>query len=199
MAVGMAPTWLGPGVRTAEAHQVILAAWQLDPIWVSWIFHGTVYAGTWFVGRSADAPNDRWKAYWWVCVSYLLAAVLSALGHLYVVSRIISSHHETTNFVRMYVPFPFVGPKGTETNIYVRGPWLYLQYDVIIISLSSLSWAYLLLRQTSLGQRFSQGGILQLIMLAGTIIFGPGATVSLALLVRESELPEFYEVQKKAV
>ena len=191
VVVGMAPTWLGPGVRTAEAHQVILAAWQLDPVWVSWILQGTVFAGTWFIGRSADAPEDRRKAYWWVCFSFLLAALLSALGHIYVVSGIISSHREDTSFTRMYVPFPFVGPMETEENILVRGPWLFLQYDFIIISSSSLSWAYLLLRHSLLGQRSSQA-ILVLTLVAGTITVGPGATVSLALLVRESQLSEYY-------
>ena len=191
--VGMAPTWFGPELRSAEMHQILLAAWQPDPIWVSWTLQAAAYAGTHFIGRSAGTPEDRRKAYWWVRVSYLLAAILSALGHLYVVSRIISSYGETVNFTRMYVPFPITGPAGTASNIFARGPWLFLQYDFLIISLSSLSWAYLLLRQTAWAQRFSRG-ILGLIMFVGTVTIGPGASVSLALFVRESQLHEHYRV-----
>ena len=191
--VGMASTWFGPQVRSAKAHQTILAAWQLDPLWVSWILMGTVHAGAWFLGRSTGTADDRRKAYWWVRASYLLAAISSILGHLYVVGRIIRSDSEAVNFMRMYMPFPVTGPAGTKTNIFVRGPWLFLQYDLIIITLSSLSWAFLLLGQTSLGQRVSRW-ILGLIILAGSLTIGPGATVSLALFVREGQLPEHYKV-----
>lgn len=187
--VGMAPTWFGPEVRSAEAHQTILAAWQPDPLWVSWILMGTVHAGAWFLGRSAGTADDRRKVHWWVRASYLLAALSSTLGHLYVVGRIVRSDSEAVSFVRMYVPFPITGPAGTNTNIFVRGPWLFLQYDLIIISLSSLSWAFLLLGPTPLGQRLSRP-ILGLIVLAGALTIGPGATVSLALFVREGQLPE---------
>lgn len=62
-------------------------------------------------------------------------------------------------------------------------------YDLIIISLSSLSWAFLL---TPLGRRLSRP-ILGLIVLAGSLTVGPGATVSLALFAREGQLPEHYQ------
>ena len=191
--VGMAPTWFGPELRSAEVHQIILAAWQPDPIWVSWTLQAAAYAGTYLIGRSAGTPEDRRKAYWWVRVSYLLATISSALGHLYVVSRIISGYGEIVNFTRMYVPFPITGPAGTESNIFVRGPWLFLQYDFLIISISSVSWAYLVLRQTTWAQRFSPA-ILGLMMFVGTVTIGPGATVSLALFIRERQLHEYYRV-----
>ena len=190
-AVGMAPTWFGPDVRSAEVQQIMLAAWQPDPIWVSWTLQAAAYAGTSLTGRSAGTPEDRRKAYWWVRVSYLLAAISSAIGHLYVVCRIISSYCEVVNFTRMYVPFPITGPAGTASNIFARGPWLFLQYGFIIISLSSVSWAYLALRQTTWAQRFSRR-MLGLVMFVGTVTIGPGATVSLALFVRESQLHEYY-------
>ena len=91
------------------------------------------------MGRIAGTPEDRPKAHWWLHVSYLLAAVWSALGQLYVVSRIISSHSEAVDFIHMYVPFSLTIPKGTDTKIFAQGPWLFLQYDFLIISLSSLS------------------------------------------------------------
>ena len=197
VVVGMAPAWLGPEIRTAKTHQTILAAWQPDPVWVSWILQGGVYAGTWLSGRSSDTADDsRRKAYRWVCFSYLLAATSSALGHWYVVNRLIGSDREAVGFVRMYVPFPFTGPTGTADNILAQGPWLFLQYDLIIIALSSLSWAFLLLRETGPGRRLPRG-VLQTILLVGSVIIGPGATVSLALLVREYHLPISTDSSKK--
>ena len=75
-------------------------------------------------------------------------------------------------------------PKGTDTKIFARGPWLFLQYDFLIISLSGLSWAILLLRQTTLAQRFCRG-VLGLIVFIRNVTIG---SVSLALLVRGSQL-----------
>lgn len=190
--VGMAPTWLGPNVRSAEAHQTILAAWQPDPLWVSWIFMCTAHAGTRIFGRSADTRDSRRKAYWWVRTSYLVAAISSVLGHLYVMGRIMGSSSDAVSLVRMYVPFPLPGPSGMDDNIFARGPWLFLQYDLIIISLSSVSWAFLLLQQVLQNRRLSRG-TLGLILLAGSLTIGPGATVSLALLVRENHLIESHE------
>ena len=187
--VGMAPTWLGPDIRAPETHQTILAAWQPDPLWVSGIMAAAVSAGTRLLGRSAGGPNDKAKERRWVRISYLLAAVSSALGHLYVAGRIFSSNSLAVSLVRMYVPFPFAGPAGMEDNIFVKGPWLFLQYDLIIISLSSLSWAFLLLKDTPLCRRLS-AGMLALALTAGSLTVGTGATVTLALLAREEQLPQ---------
>ena len=225
----MAPTWFGPEVRSAETHQIILAAWQPDPIWVSLILTWTAHAGLWICGRSAGTTaSDRHKAHWWVCASYILAASSSAAGHLYVMGRIIRSRNNgPVNFARMYMPLsPITGHVGAGTNntndILIRGPWLFLQYDLIIISLSSLSWAFVLLlkllpeqtppvpvsvppacirgsqqqqqqQQRRRGSVLSRSVILALILLAGSLTIGPGATVSLALFVRERRLPEFYD------
>jgi hypothetical protein len=186
--VGMAPTWLGPNVD-AEVHQTILFFWQPDPVWVSGILTAAVSTSTWLFSRSAGGRNDQAKIRWWVRTSYLLAATSSALGHLYVAGRIINSNSEAVAFLRMYVPLQLVGPSGTEYNIFAGGPWLFLQFDFIIISLSSLSWAFLLLRETSLRRKLSTSG-LTLCLTAGFLILGPGSTVSLALLAREELLPE---------
>ncbi len=192
--VGMGLTWLGPGARTARHQQLILAAWQPSPIWMSWMLQTGVYVGTWLFGRGVNPLRDRRKAHQWVLASYSLAAVFSALGHCYVVFRIINSACESTNFVRMYVPFAFAGPAGTEGNILARGSWLFLQYDLIIISLSSLMWVTLRPYSFPWDQRVS-GGILGLVVLTGNVMLGPGATVSLVLLARESILAEYLEAK----
>lgn len=189
--VGMAPTWLGPNVRDAEAHQTILFFWQPDPVWVSGILAAAVPASTWLFRRSAGVRDNQAKIRWWVRASYLLAATSSALGHLYVMSRIMDSNSEAVAFARMYVPLQFAGPSGTEDNIFVEGPWLFLQFDLVIISLSSLSWVFLLLRDTSLRRQVSTS-LLMLCLMTGFLIVGPGSTVSLALLAREELLPEYF-------
>ncbi|KAK2624710.1 hypothetical protein QTJ16_005903 [Diplocarpon rosae] len=187
--IGMAPTWLGPNSRTAAYHQMILAAWQLDPIWVSW----TLQIGTWvlqtcFTSTGSPMPDGRTKAHQWIRASYLLAAASSASGHLYVMAKVLTSKSSNVNLVRMYVPFPFAGPAPME-DILVWGPWLFLQYDLIIITLSSISWAFVLLDQLRPSPRFSRG-VLALFLAAGCTTIGPGATVSIALYIREGKLQE---------
>lgn len=177
--IGMLPTWIDPARRSPLSQQQILAMWQPDPLWVS-LIQQLLVAVLW------RTTTDSKRSYCWVRSSYLLAAASSALGHLYVMAMIFRSVGTNLDFTRMYVPFLWAGPSQTP-DILVRGPWLFLQYDFIIISLSSLSWAYLLVR------RFLSGGTLSalslgLILGSGALTVGPGATVSLALFWREGEL-----------
>ncbi|RYP71304.1 hypothetical protein DL771_004881 [Monosporascus sp. 5C6A] len=185
--IGMAPTWNGPDSRSVVAHQTILAIWQPDPIWVAWIQMGLQNMTRWLRGQTGpDVRKPTHNSFLWIRGSYVLAAVSSAVGHLYAVGRVLTSNDQNTNFVRMYVPFPFTGPAGVP-DILIRGPWLFLQYDLIIIGLSSISWAFILLARTPAGQRPSKP-MLVLLMLAGYVTIGPGATVSLALYARERRL-----------
>ncbi|XXH00492.1 hypothetical protein Hte_006838 [Hypoxylon texense] len=191
--IGMAPSWLGPHSRSSATHQVILATWQPDPVWVSWILlASTKILATLFSDRKPRSKASRdaegRKASHWICASYVLAASSSAMGHLYVMGRIITGRSQAVDVVRMYVPFLSTGPPGTS-DILVRGPWLFLQYDFIIISLSSLSWAFLLLGPIYQKRQLSATA-LALAMITSSVVIGPGATVSIALLLRERHLPE---------
>ena len=132
------------------------------------------------------AKNDERKPYRRVRVCFLLAAASSAFGHLYVKTVILTSGNCVHRVIRMYVPSLSTGPPNT-TNILVRGSWLFLQYDLIIISLSSLSWAYLLIRRLGYDKAPSRFSLVAYLLL-GTLTIGPGATVSLALLWREEHL-----------
>ncbi len=58
---------------------------------------------------------------------------------------------------------------------------------MIIITLSSLSWAYLLV-DSLLEKKASIRKFLPLIFLLGGVVLGPGAIVSLSLFWREGEL-----------
>lgn len=187
--VGSAPTWNGPESRSPEVHQEILAAWQLDPIYVSLIQMALTNSSSWLQGeRSGGQKRDARAAHAWTRASYLAAAFCSSLGHLYTVGRFLTSTNEGTNFVRMYVPFPFTGPAGAP-DILARGPWLFLQYDVIIFSIASLTWIFLLLSRMSRGPPLSNLG-LAFALTSSCITIGAGATVSLGLYVREGLLPD---------
>ncbi|KAK2039665.1 hypothetical protein LZ31DRAFT_598653 [Colletotrichum somersetense] len=179
--VGMAPTWLGPDARSARQHQVILAAWQPDPVWVSALqMVGSKTASLlWPCRTTAD---DKRAVRWWILVSYLLSAAVSASGHLYALGRVLSSKNESTNIWRMYMPLPGLlhGPDGLAADVLKRGPWLFLQYDLVIISLSSLVWAYSI--SSVHNNTFQPVKILTILL--GAVAVGPGATVSLILCTR---------------
>jgi hypothetical protein len=116
---------------------------------------------------------------------YILAFACSVAGHLYSLRRIWVESYDSgaTNFARIYVPHPLAGrPAGVE-DILVRGPSLFLQFALIIIALSSLSWALLLLHTRV--QEYVSAINLTVIMFTGSIVFGPGAVVSFALPARE--------------
>ncbi|KAH8645855.1 hypothetical protein BGZ60DRAFT_535868 [Tricladium varicosporioides] len=176
--IGMLPTWIR---RPAIVHQQILAFWQPSPVWVSLLQIA-------FVASIRAMAVDVSKAFRWTKASYILAATLSALGHLYVVFIMATTSDSALSFKRMYVPFFFSEPEGAVQKL-ANGPWLFLQYDLVIIVLSSLSWGFILVNRT-----LSNGStirlFLPLLMALGAMILGSGATVSLALLWRECALQQ---------
>ncbi|KAI1101538.1 hypothetical protein F4804DRAFT_315586 [Jackrogersella minutella] len=186
--IGMAPTWNGPDLRPRELHQDILFMWQLDPIWTSLIQTGVTTVIPLLCNRISRAREID-IAHKWASISYLLAALSSAAGHLFTVGSVLAGNKPISTLVRMYVPMTSSGPNGGE-NIFMSGPWLFLQFDLIIISLSSVSWAFFVLRKELNGKSLSNSS-LALIMTAGSLTIGPGATVSLALLAREKMLPVY--------
>lgn len=185
-AIIMAPTWMGPDYRPAEYHQTLVAIFMLSPLWVSGIQEVATRASTWL--RQASSPSiDKTEASWWVRAAYLQAFAISAAGHLYPMSKIFTAQNpENVNLARLYIPSPFTPPSGT-TDVLVIGSWLFLQFDHIIISLSSLSWTLVLLRKTKLAEQFATS-TMTFLLLVGGVLVGPGATVSLALYFRESFL-----------
>lgn len=174
--IGMLPTWYP---RPDVLHQNILAAWQPDPVWVSIIQALLVFV------LSSKTRNDG-QAVWWTRLSYLLAALSSASGHIYGMGSILMSADPAITFVKVYVPFLFAGPEGATQKL-ASGPWLFLQYDLIIISLSCVSWAYLLMLRALPNKAWIRS-YLPLIFLSSSAVLGPGATVSLALFWREGYL-----------
>lgn len=178
--VGMLPTWVDRGSQT---HQVILALWQLDPVWVSLVQSASIAIISLF--HSTDQTSDGEISSPWIRFSYLVGALCSATGHIYAVGKIAVSTEPSMSLLAAYVPKDFTGLRDNLKLI--DGPWLYLQYDCIIIALSSLSWAYLLVSDLSASPRLWNSTRLGLFIL-GYLVVGAGGTVSLALFWREDVL-----------
>ena len=130
-------------------------------------------------------------ATWWVKSVHLQTALVSAAAHIYVVYKVFAADNtnaESVNLARMYLPLPPDGPVGLEGDeVVARGSWLFLQFDHVFISLSSLSWVLVLLERTPLKEKVGRGGLLLGLLVAG-VLLGPGAAVSLALYFREGYL-----------
>ncbi|KAJ5918462.1 hypothetical protein N7466_010454 [Penicillium verhagenii] len=176
--IGMLPTW---GPREDIRHQKILAAWQPDPVWVS-IFQVIFIAILSQARRgNIDAHLNRRRGVYFV---YGLAALSSAIGHLYASIVIYRSSDLELTWSRIYIPNLFHGPPDA-TTLLAKGPWLFLQYDLIIIALSSLSWAYVVACRSS-DRQSSVRLFLPFLLFIGQVVLGAGATVSLVLLWRET-------------
>lgn len=183
----MLPTWID---RSPETHQFILALWQPDPAWVSAIqTAGVLYFGIW---RPSRANSSLGKGISWVRFSYILGTAVSATGHIYVLYKLATSEDSLSAVRRLYVPNILTG--FTPDLKLVDGPWLFLQFDLIIIALSSLSWAYILVSRLYFGKTVANVFLLAE-FLVGFLLLGAGATVSLALLWREDELQRYRERQ----
>ncbi|KAJ5798324.1 uncharacterized protein N7503_007620 [Penicillium pulvis] len=177
--IGMLPTW---GPREPIRHQKILAAWQLDPVWVS-IFQ-VIFIAILSQARRENInarPLNRRRG---VYFAYGLAALSSTVGHLYASSVIFRSSVLELTWSRIYIPNLFHGPPDA-TKLLAKGPWLFLQYDLIIIALSSLSWVYVVACRSS-NRQSPVRLFLPFLLLIGQVILGTGATVSLVLLWRET-------------
>ena len=174
--IGMLPTWIN---RSALAHQNVLAVWQLDPFWVSACQAATAML---FSRMQTPTKNDEKLAVWWTRASYLMAAACSAVSHLYAVNSIVSNYG-SADLIRAYIPSLRRGPSGMDDRL-VSGPWLFLQYDLMIIALSSLSWAYVLVKDLVHDIAFPTIA-LPLIFAGVGLVLGPGTAVSVPLFWRE--------------
>ncbi|GFF55468.1 levodione reductase [Aspergillus lentulus] len=184
--LGMLPTWTGAAARSASDHQRILAAWQPDPLWVSWVQLALAFGLSRLRRTEARGPSPQDRTSWWIRGAYLLAATSSVSGHLYTMATALSDRQ--LSLWHMYIPSGWYGPSGVSDDILIRGPWLFLQWDLIIISLSSVSWVLAILHQ-AFGKNCGLWTLkVGLILVLGSVLIGPGGTVSLALAIREAQL-----------
>lgn len=192
MLVLMAPTWLGPEARSPATQQMIIALFQPSPIFFSVVLslstRGSEYLSRGLLSLGLDYPGDNRTARRWVQGSYLAAAAASIIGRIYVLVRVLTTEDSgSVNLLRMYVPFPISGPAGTN-EVLVAGPWLFLQWDNIIISLASFLWALVLLKRDGIVRERIE--VVAIVLAVGVVTIGPGATATMALYLRESHFPE---------
>ncbi|KAI5867264.1 hypothetical protein GGS23DRAFT_547556 [Durotheca rogersii] len=188
----MAPTWQGQASRSPATQQGIVAFFQPTPLYASGIMMAMTRVSTHLaggLGSTTETRKEQALAGRWIRRLYLAAAALAAIGHLYVVGRAFqAADGGIVTLTRMYVPSPFPGPAGVG-EVLVRGPWLFLQWDGIIIALASLSWGVILLKQALPAGEATTITVI-LASLVGAVVLGPGPTVTLALYVREGYLQE---------
>ncbi|KAI1196930.1 hypothetical protein F5X97DRAFT_199679 [Nemania serpens] len=188
--LGCAPTWNGPESRAPEVHQKYLAFFQVDPLWVTLTQTLLANLFRWLCSTEGEDPRQSPKtAQRWTRASYILAAASSAIGRVYTVARMYTSTDERTTLARIRVPRSLEGPTGGRPDLLARGPFLYLQFDIPIFELASLVWVFLLLSRLP-NRPLMPDLKLALTMLIGYLTIGAGATVSLALYIRESRLQE---------
>ncbi|KAF2137745.1 uncharacterized protein K452DRAFT_329092 [Aplosporella prunicola CBS 121167] len=178
--IGMLPTWYP---RPDQLHQQILAAWQPDPIWVA-VVQATL---TTVLSRLPTEKSDE-RSVGWLQASYVIAAMSSAVGHMYAFATLMLSSDPRLGFKGAYVPSLFSGPPGAALKL-ANGPWLFLQYDLIIISLSALSWAYLLVTPI-VGKESWVRNLLPLLIMVAGFVFGAGTVVSVILFWREGKMQQ---------
>ena len=117
---------------------------------------------------------------------------------LFVISRIFGSiSNPALSWTRLYIFMAFTQP-ASQLKL-VNGPWLFLQYDLIIIALSSISWAFILILRLSSVHRTWGTSKLVPLFLVGTVILGSGATVALSLCCREGKLLDIQVLQEISV
>jgi hypothetical protein len=175
--------------RYLSASQSELSSQQL---WVSTIqAAGVLYFGFW---RPARAKSHLERGISWIRFSYILGAAVSAMGHVYVLYKLATSDSPLSTIRRLYVPS--ILTEFPPDLTLVDGPRLFLQFDLIIIALSSLSWAYILVSRLSFNKTTMNTALLAE-LLVGFLLLGAGATVSLALLWREDELKRHRDNQTK--
>lgn len=184
--IGMLPTWTGAAARSAGDHQRILAAWQPDPLWVSLTQSALVFGLGRLLRTEGRGSSPRDQVSCWVRGAYLLAAMSSVCGHVYTMITVLLDPQ--LSLWHMYVPSGRYGPSGVSDEILIRGPWLFLQWDLIIISLSSVSWVGVLLHHAFRKPCGLWTIKVGLALTLGSVVIGPGATVSLALVIREKHL-----------
>ncbi|OJD30960.1 flavin-binding monooxygenase-like family protein [Diplodia corticola] len=104
--VGMLPMWME---RSASTHQWVLAAWQPDPVWVSLVQHAAVAVlRCWGRLRSSSSSAPRTGVRrnallgGSAAMAYLTAALSSAIGHVYVVARVLASNDCLVAFGRIH-------------------------------------------------------------------------------------------------
>ena len=112
--------------------------------------------------------------------TYLLAGLLSAVTHFWVLSYAVSTKE---SFGSIYLPITNDIVENAGSHRVEQGAKLFLHYDCILIYLSMLVWGYILILQTArLNAVVVAAGLI-----AGIVALGPGALITAIFYWKESE------------
>lgn len=133
-------------------------------------------------GEEKQKQNQADKPY--ICRTYLTSALFTSLSHVYVLTTALTTTQPQASFTRIYLPRSArVAPAAKDTIF--QGALLFLQYDWVLINVSSGLWLYTILRPHLFLTSGLRRAVAFLGTLAGFVLLGPGAVVSLGLWWRE--------------
>ncbi|KAI9785109.1 MAG: hypothetical protein M1816_000520 [Peltula sp. TS41687] len=167
-----------PTSRSPSGHQTIIALFQTTPVWVAVLQHMLCASLTMISPARAGRANADIG---YVRGAYGFGAVLSALGHLYVLRGILLSD---STIRQVYLPSTSQPGMSSGEKILAQGATIFLQYDWMIINVSALLWSYLLVRKQV--KRIKVSTCVAAVVVNAAV--GPGALVSGVLGWREGKI-----------
>ncbi|KAJ5817290.1 hypothetical protein N7447_009523 [Penicillium robsamsonii] len=181
--VGMMTRWYS---RSDGTHQIVLALWSTDPVLVSLIQLLLVKAQSPWTSKAALEQTDTTS--WWLRVAFALSAIVAGVTHVYALGSLVLSKGDMMAVARIYFPWP--GQYSHDVVLPLTyGPWLFLKYDWILMSLASVGWAFFQLRKAQCSPKNGRyWAVVSTLLLAGCILLGAGSTVSVALFWKEGLL-----------
>ena len=174
--------------RSSARHQQIIALIQVSPLIVATI---QTVASNLYPIRNIDVRTRKSAFMPSVRQALFIAGSFSALCHLTILVHILFGWQ---TFSSIYVPGSSSAVASAGTSKILEGSRLFLQYDYLGITLSTLLWVYYLV----VGLSDVSRTYLVSIMLIGNILIGPGAVTSAVLWWRECRFLELMLQAKKA-
>lgn len=158
---GLIPTviLLTPKLFTSDQHQIVIATWQLVPVYMSIL--SNVFAKI--------LPRPRQSVQQTVKNTYLFFGVIALLGHLIVLYD--SFVLNTVSWEAVFVA------KIPKEESFHGAMHLFFQYDMYFVGLAFVAWT-----AAVTGRNNGLGVIATfLLLLVGSVVVGPGAAPSFAL------------------
>jgi hypothetical protein len=118
---------------------------------------------------------------------YILAALTSGFIHIYTMMVTCLSGDESVQFGNVFIPSLTSVRSGSVDNIYA-GAYLFLKNDWIVVNMTCTTWVYLMVDSNQVVVDVQGSATRILLIIASTLLLGPGATVSSALYLRENNL-----------
>ncbi|KAI0456730.1 hypothetical protein F5B21DRAFT_502028 [Xylaria acuta] len=186
-----------PSGITQSMHQAHIAFYQLGPF----TCYALVAAFSTFESRNKERSSPQMKNAdaWWIKTTYAVFGAFSGVIHIAIVGYAKISSNKSLSLSRLFVPEISRTWKPDAVTIrYTEEHLFFLQWDFILIVLACAVYGTRTLEGMYCKQKGGwtsvQGGA-ALVLLVGIacMIFGPGATISFILYLREDIIRADYE------